>query len=245
MPVLIVGGIVLLLTISSLGSSGLAMVALMVIVFGVAAMEIQDIWDGRTFLYGVTMALICYVAAFVFYLANCVSGKNIYVFYIAYTVLLIVGGIYLHREKKRNETDIQDALRVLSQTAADFSHFLPDRYRFLNVYYSTEEQMIVVRMSIVEADTERMIYREIQQNNVPTYHHLFFGDYEPSNFAFRCYDLLEEGREDEIENALSYTWPLHGKNMNTLPYLAKAMKKEYPQNFKASSLDSSFHLTFS
>lgn len=245
MPFLIVGGIVLLFTIGSLGPSGLAMIALMVIAFGVAAMEIQDIWDGAAFLRGVTLALICYAAAFVFYMANSVSGENRFVFYIAYTVLLIAGGIYLLRERKRNETDAREALSVLSQTVADFSHFLPDRYRFLGVRYSTAERAIVVRMFVIEADTERMIYREMQQNNVPTYHHLFFGDYKPSDQAFRCYNLLEEGREDEIENALSYTWPLHGKNMDILPYLAKMMKQKYPKNFNGGNLDSSFHLTFS
>lgn len=226
-----------------LGVTGLVICLPVALAYGFVAMAIKNIWQVEFYFEGVLRALKCFAIAFVLLMATWSPYRPPYLFYAAYFALLIFLSFRLKKERKQAEEAMQKPLQTLMAIAEDFAHFLPGHYRILSVYLDPgNRSTILLRLWVSDVETERFIY------NKYGYGKYFSKGYQPSGWSFYCLDLLDAKHKNEAGNTFAedglslVTFCSNEKNI--LPYLAMAIKAQYPEQIGKIGQNDNFDLTF-
>lgn len=240
---LAIGLFALYMIVELLGVTGLVICLLVALAYGVVAMAIKGIWRANVYFDGVLQALTRFAIAFVLLMATWSPEHPPYLFYAASFALLVFLSHRLKKERKQTEEAMQKPLQTLMAIAEDFAHFLPRHYRILSVYLDPgNHSTILLRLWVSDVETERFIY------NKYGYGKYFSKDYQPSGCSFYCLDLLDAKHKNEAGNTFAedglslVTFCSNEKNI--LPYLAMAIKAQYPEQIGKISQSGNFDLTF-
>lgn len=240
---LAIGLFALYMIVELLGVTGLVICLLLALAYGVVAMAIKGIWMAEFYFDGVFRALTRFAIAFVLLMATWSPYRPPYLFYAAFFALLVFLSHRLKKERKQTEEAMKKPLQTLMAVTEDFAHFLPRHYRILSVYLDPgNHSTILLRLWVSDVETERFIY------NKYGYGKYFSKDYQPSGCSFYCLDLLDAKHNNEAGNTFAedglslVTFCSNEKNI--LPYLAMAIKAQYPEQIGKISQSGNFDLTF-
>ena len=238
--------IAIIVTITILGWSGLLALLAAMVIFGLISIPMQRLWPFEGFVKGAVVAAMAYCGAFILCLVILRTSNTI--FWIVFVAAMIAGLLFLRKNGEHAEESAKKPLESLRAIAEDFSHFVTDSPRSLDVFWNDKDHCVCMRLTLYHADSAKLTYDlydscqgEQGQGSVDK---ALFGDYKPTDQGSTyCYTLLKHGTAEFGEGSLMYEFRF-ADTSDILAILANDMEERYPQAYKKNSWGGGFSLKF-
>lgn len=238
--------IAIIVTITILGWSGLLALLAAMVIFGLISIPMQRDWPFEGFVKGAVVAAMAYCGAFILCLVILRTSNTI--FWIVFVAAMIAGLLFLRKNGEHAEESAKKPLESLRAIAEDFSHFVTDSPRSLDVFWSGKDHCVYMWLLLYHADSAKLtydLYDSCQgEQGQDSMDKALFGDYKPTNQGSAyCYTLLKHGTAKFGEGSLMYEFRF-ADTADILAILGNDMEERYPQAYKKNSSGGGFSLKF-